>query len=280
MAHEYAPWAPVLAEALGVQCDAVGASGWTTQEMVARSACGGADACGETRPGLHQALAEEKRMRPPGFAAVLIMAGTNDLGVASAETIAANLRVLHAQCHAAGCPTVALTIPQGRQLGPWTQGTPIAFADERRQRVNAALKAYASKQPSGRCLFVAMDEEVPWDAGSADYEADGLHMSAVGYAKFGTALAPKVREFVHVAAEAKALEGEGGGGRAAALSSQASGDAAAAVAADLILSSRAAAAAADLILSSPPPAAGTRLARGQPTSDATPTRPAAGTERA
>lgn len=207
---------------------------------------GGADACGEWCPGLQQALDEEKRLRPPGYAAVLIMAGTNDLGVASSDTIVANLRELHAQCHAAGCATVALTIPQGgRQLGPWTQSTPIAFADERRQRVNAALREYASEQPAGRCLFAAMDDDVPWFEQSADYEADGLHMSAAGYAKFGTALAPKVREFLHRAVAAKALE-----------------DSAVAASGPPLLARSSSAdedgpvAAADLILSAPPPRRG------------------------
>ena len=250
MSDEYAPWAPVLEEALGVPCDAVGASGWTTQDMVARSGCGGRDACGVSHPGMRQALAEEKRSRPPGYAAVLIMGGTNDLGVASAETIAANLRQLHATCHAAGCPTVALTIPQGRQLGPWTRGTPIAFADERRQRVNAALRAYAGEQPAGRCLFVAMDEDVPWFQGSADWESDGVHMSAAGYAKFGAMLAPKVREFVLAAAAANALSPR------PLTRSPSAGDKADADA-------DAAAAAAELILSAPPP----RLACGQHSAD-------------
>lgn len=250
MTQEYAPWAPVLAEALGLPCNAVGASGWKTEEMVARSAYGGADACGEWCPGLQQLLDEENRVRPPGYAAVLIMAGTNDLGVASSDTIVANLRELHAQCHAAGCVTVALTIPQGRQLGPWTQSTPIAFADERRQRVNAALREYASEQPAGRCLFAAMDDEVPWFERSANYEADGLHMSAAGYAKFGTALAPKVREFLHRAVAAKALEERDPGGSAVdppgppLLARSSSDDEDDPVAA------------ADLILSAPPPRRG------------------------
>uniref|UniRef100_A0A7S2JER8 SGNH hydrolase-type esterase domain-containing protein n=1 Tax=Haptolina brevifila TaxID=156173 RepID=A0A7S2JER8_9EUKA len=50
--RKYAPWAPVLAEAVGVPCDAVGASGWTTRDMVKHSDGGNRDACGEFCKGL------------------------------------------------------------------------------------------------------------------------------------------------------------------------------------------------------------------------------------
>lgn len=187
--HEYAPWAPVLADAIGVPCDHVGASGWTTAQMVANVADGGNDACGLYRLGLRKAL------RAQCYSTVIIMAGTNDLGTAPAEKITQNLLALHAECHAAGCTTIAITIPQGRQLGPWTAGTRIAFADERRRSVNAALADFARARQK-KCLFIAMDEAVPWSSDSTDWEPDGLHMSASGYARFGQALAPKVKEFV------------------------------------------------------------------------------------
>jgi len=41
-----------------------------------------------------------------------------------------------------------------------------------------------------------MDEEIPWSKDTADFEPDGLHMSAKGYRRFGAALATKVRDFV------------------------------------------------------------------------------------
>ena len=142
------------------------------------------------RIGLRQALQRQT------YSVVILMGGTNDLGVADAEQIATNLQALHELCHDAGCATVALTIPQGRQLGPWTAGTPIAFGNERRVRVNSLLQEFASSRSSERCCFVAMDEEVPWSKTSKDFEPDGLHMSKEGYARFGALLAPKVRTFI------------------------------------------------------------------------------------
>jgi lysophospholipase L1-like esterase len=187
------PWAPLLEKALGIPCEAVGASGWTTQQMVDNSSTGGTDACRMQRPGLRAAL------QASTYSLVVIMAGTNDLGTREAEKIMVNLRTLHAQCHSAGCATVAVTIPQGRQFGPWTAGTPVAFANERRLAVNAALETYASEQPAGRCLFVRMDDAVPWSVGSDDWERDGLHMSQAGYARFGAELAVKVKELAREA---------------------------------------------------------------------------------
>ena len=188
--QEYHGWAAVLAKELGVPCEAIGASGWTTKKMVKLSASSGEDACGIRRLGLQSALRQKR------YSTVIIMGGTNDLGTSSADEIMANLETLHATAISAGCATVALTIPQGRQLGPWTAGTPVAFANETRVRVNELLKAFVSKQLAGRCLFVAMDEEVPWARESADWEPDGLHMSELGYGRFGAALAVKLRGFV------------------------------------------------------------------------------------
>lgn len=187
--QQFAPWAPVLEQELGVPCDVIGASGWTTTKMLDLSHHGGIDACRIQQPGLAKAL------RGGVYSVVILMGGTNDLGVADADKIFANLRDLHAQCHAAGCVTIALTIPQGRQLGPWTHGKPVAFANERRVQVNEALEAWAGTQ-DGCVLFVAMDEDVPWTSDSTHWERDGLHMSAAGYARFGELLAPKVRDYV------------------------------------------------------------------------------------
>eukprot|EP00957_Ditylum_brightwellii_P051192 3880992-Ditylum_brightwellii.AAC.1 len=72
--QKYAPWAPVLEEIIGVPCDAIGASGWTTQDMVDMSTVGGKDACMVQRDGLQMALQKQK------YSVVIIMAGTNDLG--------------------------------------------------------------------------------------------------------------------------------------------------------------------------------------------------------
>ena len=188
--QDYYPYAQALAEAIGVPCDAIGASGWTTQKMVDHRDRGGDDVCRVRRSGLKQALKKQR------YSVVIIMGGTNDLGVADAEAIFSNLKALHEMCHAAGCATVALTIPQGRQLGPHTAGTQLAFANEKRVQVNTRLQAFARALPPERCCFVAMDEEVPWSATSEDFEPDGLHMSAEGYARFGALLAPKVRAFV------------------------------------------------------------------------------------
>ena len=181
--REYEPWAPHLAKALGLQVDAVGLSGWTTQQMLDHqhsSAC--TDICGEPRPGLATLLGGGHR-----FSTVIIMAGTNDLGVAAPERIFANLKALHEVCHTAGARTVALSVPQSKAA---VGGGP-AFVNERRERVNALLAEFAKGHP--RCTHVAIDVEVPWAADSPLWEPDGLHFSKEGYAELARKLAPRLR---------------------------------------------------------------------------------------
>ena len=185
--HEYKPWAPLVAEALGVRVDHCGMSGWTTQQMLeALDATAAADVCEERRPGLRALL------RARAYTHVVLMAGTNDLAFGGQpEEVVARLRALHEACHAAGVErTVALTIPESAFSCPSATRFPSA-----RRETNELLKAYAEGAAPG-CAFVAMDAEVPWTAKSPDWEPDGLHMSEAGYARFGAALSEKLREIV------------------------------------------------------------------------------------
>ena len=72
----YAPWAPLVAAALGVPIDHVGMSGWTTKQMLDNQQESAAeDVIGERHPGLARLL------RDGAYTHVVLMAGTNDLGV-------------------------------------------------------------------------------------------------------------------------------------------------------------------------------------------------------
>jgi lysophospholipase L1-like esterase len=187
--HEYKPWAPLVAEALGVRVDHCGMSGWTTQQMLeALDATAAADVCEERRPGLRALL------RARAYTHVVLMAGTNDLAFGGQpEEVFARLRALHEACHAAGVErTVALTIPESALSCPSATRFPSARLVERRREANELLKAYA-EAAAPRCAFVAMDAEVPWAPESPDWEPDGLHMSEAGYARFGAVLSEKLR---------------------------------------------------------------------------------------
>jgi len=179
--HEYEPWAPHLATALGVSVEHVGMSGWTTRQMLDHQHSSvGTDVCGEKHPGL------AKLCHGGRFSTVILMAGTNDLGERSAEEIFDNLKALHEICHAAGAKTVALSIPQSKAaiIGP-------TFLVERRERVNSLLGGYA--QDNAKCVYLPMDVEVPWSEGSPHWEADGLHMTKCGYEELARRLAPRLR---------------------------------------------------------------------------------------
>ena len=185
---QFHPWAPVLSEQLGLACFHVGMSGWTVQQMLQHkdeTLPSETDVCGLAQPGLGHLLNAEQKVSH-----VVLMAGTNDLPSSStALQISSNLKQLHELCHTAGCKTVAVTIPQS-----WAEQADKSWA-AKRSEVNSQLRDYAESLPE-RCLFVAMDLEVPYRADSENWEADGLHMSREGYRRFGTILATKIREFV------------------------------------------------------------------------------------
>mmetsp|Transcript_33273 Transcript_33273/g.73068 ORF Transcript_33273/g.73068 Transcript_33273/m.73068 type:complete len:209 (-) Transcript_33273:428-1054(-) len=177
----YAPYGPILSQHLKVQCDSVGMSGWTTLQMCTHLTAEFAkDVCGELHPGLKVLLTRQS------YTHVLLMAGTNDLGHRAADDIFASLRTLHEACHEAGAFTVALSIPQSMAsvLGP-------SQVNSRRVAVNSLLEKYSFDNPQ-RCMYIAMDKDVPWSEESKNYESDGLHLSAEGYESFARLLAPKL----------------------------------------------------------------------------------------
>lgn len=204
---EFEPWAPILADSLGVDCAHVGMSGWTTDQMlmyINDASPNKADACGLRRPGLNVLLrttmgsrleeeSEVSKTQAVSTAAkpthVVLMAGTNDLFRSPAEKIAANLARMHDAVHAAGCKSIAITIPQTMSANKEPS------ADAKRREVNRLLDAYAESKPDD-CLFVALDEDVPAVEGSPEWQADGLHMSRAGYRRFGSLLAAKIAAFV------------------------------------------------------------------------------------
>jgi len=184
---EFEPWAPILADRLGVECNHVGLSGWTTDQMlmyIDDSSPNKADALGLRRPGLNVLL-----RAAPKPSHVILMAGTNDLFRSPAEKIAANLIRMHDTVLAAGCKSIALTIPQS------VVANKQPSADAKRREINQMLRAYAESK-RGECLFVAMDEDVPASDGSPEWQPDGLHMSKAGYRRFGAVLSGKIAAFV------------------------------------------------------------------------------------
>ncbi len=190
----YAPWAPLLRTLLSAACvDHVGASGLTLAQMVARvdSACV-QDCHGRTWPGLRHLL----RSARPGYHAVLILAGANDLGErVGARNLVESLAALHDVAHALGVRTVALTIPQSRGAAQ------VSWLRDEANAANAAIREWVAAQPAGRVGLVDAAPIVPWPDGGAGgggglWAADGLHMSAAGYAAFARGVAPDVAEFV------------------------------------------------------------------------------------
>ena len=174
----FAPWAPHLADSLGVQVDHVGMNGWTAAQMLngIDGTCN-LDVCDVSHLGLRQLL------KDGSYTHVLLMAGANDLKGRLPSEIAADLKRLHEVCHAAGARTLALAIPHSKA----STRRPTGFGERRRQ-VHQHLIAMAAGS-SGWTDFAAPGEaEQPWEEGSMDFEVDGLHLTRVGYEHFAALL--------------------------------------------------------------------------------------------
>eukprot|EP00051_Salpingoeca_urceolata_P035859 m.31718 g.31718 ORF g.31718 m.31718 type:complete len:248 (-) comp9820_c0_seq1:109-852(-) len=219
------PWADNLQTQLGgpevVECvDAVGLCGLTAKELaeqldkprgtLARGVCG----------QKHVSLAEllehsvaapsskgKRRNKKtagsstPFYDVVLIMLGTNDMGYGYAvEDIAANVTKLHACCHDRNVRTVALAMPSSaacasrEELGSKRDTLNRLFHQMtvEQNTGGAAGGAVSTGGSTQRCLFVDLDDAVPYSSESGQWSWDGLHMSQDGYEAFGRALAPRI----------------------------------------------------------------------------------------
>mmetsp|Transcript_64533 Transcript_64533/g.106868 ORF Transcript_64533/g.106868 Transcript_64533/m.106868 type:complete len:380 (-) Transcript_64533:305-1444(-) len=173
----YTPYSAQLSAHLGVPVDQIGRSGWRADEMVnnmTNTMC--IDVFRQHGPGLAVQLAAKK------YDICIIMAGTNDLAAnRSAETILSDVISLHAYCHSQGLRTIALPIPESRQVNEHTTFTPPGAV---RANCNRMLQQWAATQ-QGQVLFVDMVRQVRYSDVDGNWSTDGLHMSQQGYANFG-----------------------------------------------------------------------------------------------
>lgn len=197
--HLFAPYAEALAPALlpAVSAEVLlcGLSGLTADEMVCGLDEGSLLDCLDRRgQGLRRILVNDGP-----FDAALIMAGTNDLAdEPEAAEVAQNLCLLHRACHAAGVPTVALSVPPSRVS---QKEAPLARL---RREVNSLLKQWAEGKGAHRpgrgknggtgvLLYVDTERLLPYDRESGLWEVDGLHFSRAGSRHLGERLAPLLR---------------------------------------------------------------------------------------
>ena len=185
----FAPWAPTLVQGLryvnaALTADHIGLSGWTTAQM--------RDAIDE--PTVQDVAGVRwsgyKRQLESGgpYAAVLIMAGTNDFADRTpADKILDNLAALHGVAAAVGARTVAMSVPES------AAARHVGWLGELREQTNALLREWAA---ANGVHFVDSARLVPWEEGSPLWEPDGLHMSCAGYEAFGARLAPLLVDFV------------------------------------------------------------------------------------
>jgi lysophospholipase L1-like esterase len=204
----YEPYAKSLASTLaaaGMPAEIVGCGlcGLTAVEMArGLDAQQLRDNFGRGGVGLRRLLADE---RP--FDLVLIMAGTNDLGVpqTSAKEVLACLESMHKACWAVGTPTLALSIPESL-----VTGNPMQYAEaaQKWHAINKGLAAWGQvaqgENPCNRPFFVNTAEMVAFDMAARHQglgDPDNLHFTAAGSREFGTKLAPRIAS--HLSAEGR-----------------------------------------------------------------------------
>ena len=188
----FSPYAPALQTALrgmhrtlyNVEVRHVGYSGWTAEELL-RSPRGDA-----SQPDLQYLLHQEaaaRAGRPVELA--ILLAGTNDIGKrrhASHADIVTSIWALHALAHRLGVATLAVGVPPtGFGMGIRNA---TAWEDVRRS-VNDLLRAQCAAA-APLCSYV--DCPVQWTPSSRAWEADGVHLSADGYAELGRGVAAAV----------------------------------------------------------------------------------------
>jgi len=118
------------------------------------------------------------------FDLVLILAGTNDLGMGyESRYVVESIKKLHHMCHQRGIRTVALSLP------PNVACERNPAYKEKWQRVNRALFDWSRDFRDRVALFIDTSEAVPLDDEGVNYLIDRLHFSAEGAERLGIELA-------------------------------------------------------------------------------------------
>jgi lysophospholipase L1-like esterase len=171
--QEY-PYAPHLEAKLeNVMVRHVGFPGWTSDQLLE-------DANGAS--GLRTII---RRNKDTPLSAVVLLAGTNDLGFERpVQDIVDSIVALHRLCYDENVAhTVAIGVPPSAYQSVNKEATQYA------QQVNEGLKGFCNSE--SRATFVPFP--FGWAQGDERWASDGLHFSPSGYKELGESLAPFVQ---------------------------------------------------------------------------------------
>ena len=190
--QKFEPYAKTLKkelESLGiiVEIDHHGFSGWTTEELLARSDYNKLeDFTGHKGPGLKKALTSQN------YDLLILMAGTNDLSNKSDTFIFNNLKKLTEIAISAKIPTLNVGIPDSAYL--FRDG----HARSKRDSVNKMLSNFANseKKLDWPPLISYTPCPFAFTPDSKFFDFDGLHFSEKGYQEFGKGICDVVYKLV------------------------------------------------------------------------------------
>jgi hypothetical protein len=168
--YPYAPWLERRLNAIANQDHRTsyvvrhrGLPGWTADAML--------DAANDGPYGLVSAV---RAVQDPAVRCVVLLAGTNDLGMAMghppeerAETILTPLLALHEMVWKEGVPkTIAVAIPPSGYQAQVSEASMLA------RQVNAELKRFCEEKSNGRAMFVEFPFE--FERGGENWSVDTL----------------------------------------------------------------------------------------------------------
>jgi lysophospholipase L1-like esterase len=186
------PYAVYLERALQTRENVVvryrGMPGWTVQAMLG-------DLDGD-RTGLRSAI---QAVQNPPLSLVILLAGTNDLGLGStAEEITENLVQLHQVCFDNGVTrTIAVGVPPSGYQARDKNAAALAATVNRNLQQYSALSVEQQEQPGIKktsTTYVTFPFEFERDG--ENWFADTLHFSEKGYQVLGESLAPVVERIL------------------------------------------------------------------------------------
>jgi len=126
------------------------------------------------------------------LAFIIILGGTNDLGVEQPDTVFDNLKKLYEMAEGTGAKVVTMTIPES--------SFNISWYLSKRKDINSKIQKISSER---NYTIIDVESLIPYDAGI--YWNDSLHFSPEGYDKLGEVIFSGIDKNINTFLEAKRL---------------------------------------------------------------------------
>lgn len=171
----------------------IGLPGWTAKTML--------QFADDSKFGLRAAV---KRVKDPSLSLVIILAGTNDLGMEAglsdgggehhqgSDRISSDVIALHKLVQDEGNNSTILTLAVSIPTSKW-QETMSLRAQAMAADANSKIQAWCNATKNAHFVTHPIES---WSSDDSRWAPDGLHFSPQGYEEFGASLSPIVRQLL------------------------------------------------------------------------------------